>query len=170
MAWFACHPNHTIWREIGVCVCPDMCVWGHLVSRIYPTDCMHTHMCAQAHAHHSISHLNKCATMLGTVEESKNQHLTYSAAESKLLRKSCTYHGQSNTNNSFASPQNYSWEGSFCVHQLWCLYFISARLTAADNWTLASASLTLLVVFQHHTSVAFRHTLRSPCWGAGAHR
>lgn len=110
MAWFACHPNHTIWREIVACVCPHMCVWNHLVSKINPTVCTHTQTCTQAFAHHSISHLNKCAIMLGAVkgrqgaaQQFKNQHLTYSATESKLLRKSCTYHGQSNTNNSSAS-------------------------------------------------------------------
>ncbi len=137
-----------------VCVCVSAYVWGHLVSKIYPTDCTHTDTYTQAHAHHSISHLKKCAIMLGMVEgllgaapQFKNQHLTYSGTESKQLRKSCTYHGQSNTNNSFASAQNYSWEGSFCVSQLWCLYFISARLTALDNWMLTSASVALLVVF-----------------------
>lgn len=97
---------------VSACMCEAIC----LLRSTQLT--AHTDTCAREHAHHSISHLNKCAIMLGTAEgrlgaaqRFKNQHLTYSATESKLLRKSCTYHGQSNTNNSFASAQNYSWEG-----------------------------------------------------------
>lgn len=163
MAWFACHPNHSIWRENW-----RVCVWGHLVRMIYVPLWLHTliDMCTQEHTHHSISHLNTCAIMLsggegrlGAEQQFKNQHLTYSATESKLLWKSCTFHGQSNTNNSYALAQNYSWEGSFCVSPLQCVYFKSAQLTQADNWMLTSASAMLLAAFQKHTLVAFWHTV-----------
>lgn len=128
MAWFACHPNHSIWREIGVCVH----MWGHLVCKSCLFDC--------TQAHHSISHLNKCAIMLGH-RGSKPQcstaiqkpALDIFSCRVQAATDSCAYRGQSNTNNSSAWAQNYSWEGSFCVSQLWCLYFISARLAPADN-------------------------------------
>lgn len=131
MAWSACHPNHTIWLQMAVRVCPHTCVCG-VVSKSYPSDW------TPAHGNTHISRFPTSTSVPPCWEQweegwvlhstSKNQHLTYSAAESKLLRKSCTYHGRSNTNSSFASAQNYSWDGSFCVSQLWCLHFTSARL------------------------------------------
>lgn len=55
---------------------------------------------------------------LGAAQQFKNQHLTLLPQNAAAVEITSTYHGQSNTNNSFASTQNYSWEGSLCVSQL----------------------------------------------------
>lgn len=104
--------------------------------------------------------------MLGTVEEALgaaqqfvNQHLTYSSAECCCCINRAHIMANQTLIIALLRLKITVEKGHFVSvsSDVYILYL--QRVTTEDNWMLTSASATLLVTFQHHTLVAFWHTL-----------